>query len=41
LNNAGGPTPKSFEESTSEDWEKAIALNFLAECVLFSWYCRI
>jgi 3-oxoacyl-[acyl-carrier protein] reductase len=30
LNNAGGPPPKSFEESTAEDWEKAIGLNFLA-----------
>jgi 3-oxoacyl-[acyl-carrier protein] reductase len=30
LNNAGGPPPKSFEESTREDWEEAIALNFLA-----------
>jgi 3-oxoacyl-[acyl-carrier protein] reductase len=30
LNNAGGPPPKSFEESTGEDWEKAIGLNFLA-----------
>jgi len=30
LNNAGGPPPKSFEESTSEDWERAIGLNFLA-----------
>jgi len=30
LNNAGGPPPKSFEESTSEDWEKALELNFLA-----------
>jgi 3-oxoacyl-[acyl-carrier protein] reductase len=30
LNNAGGPPSKSFEESTSEDWEKAIGLNFLA-----------
>ena len=30
LNNAGGPPPKSFEESTREDWEKAIDLNFLS-----------
>jgi 3-oxoacyl-[acyl-carrier protein] reductase len=30
LNNAGGPPPKSFEESTGEDWERAIELNFLA-----------
>ena len=30
LNNAGGPPPKSFEDSTGEDWERAIALNFLA-----------
>lgn len=30
LNNAGGPPPQSFEESTSEDWERAIELNFLA-----------
>jgi len=30
LNNAGGPPPKSFEESSSEDWEKAMELNFLA-----------
>jgi 3-oxoacyl-[acyl-carrier protein] reductase len=30
LNNAGGPPPKSFEESTSTDWERAIGLNFLA-----------
>src|SRR5215813_150358 len=29
LNNAGGPPPKSFEESTREDWQKAIDLNFL------------
>jgi 3-oxoacyl-[acyl-carrier protein] reductase len=30
LNNAGGPAPKTFEESTGEDWEKAIDLNFLS-----------
>lgn len=30
LNNAGGPAPKTFEESTGEDWEKAIELNFLS-----------
>jgi 3-oxoacyl-[acyl-carrier protein] reductase len=30
LNNAGGPPPKSFEESNREDWERAIGLNFLA-----------
>jgi 3-oxoacyl-[acyl-carrier protein] reductase len=30
LNNAGGPPPKSFEESTRDDWERAIDLNFLA-----------
>ena len=30
LNNAGGPPPKSFEESTREDWQKAIDLNFLS-----------
>jgi 3-oxoacyl-[acyl-carrier protein] reductase len=30
LNNAGGPPPKSFEESTQEDWERAIGLNFFA-----------
>ena len=30
LNNAGGPPPKSFEESTREDWERAIDLNFLS-----------
>jgi 3-oxoacyl-[acyl-carrier protein] reductase len=30
LNNAGGPPPKSFEESTAEDWQRAIELNFLA-----------
>jgi 3-oxoacyl-[acyl-carrier protein] reductase len=30
LNNAGGPPPKSFEESTDEDWQRAIELNFLA-----------
>jgi 3-oxoacyl-[acyl-carrier protein] reductase len=30
LNNAGGPAPKTFEESTGEDWEKAIGLNFFS-----------
>jgi len=30
LNNAGGPPPKTFEESTREDWQSAIGLNFLA-----------
>jgi len=30
LNNAGGPPPRSFEESTREDWEKAFELNFLS-----------
>lgn len=30
LNNAGGPPPKSFEESTSEDWQRAINLNFFS-----------
>ena len=30
INNAGGPPPKTFEESSREDWEKALALNFLA-----------
>jgi 3-oxoacyl-[acyl-carrier protein] reductase len=30
LNNAGGPPPKSFEESTPEDWQRAVELNFLA-----------
>jgi 3-oxoacyl-[acyl-carrier protein] reductase len=30
LNNAGGPAPKSFEESSGDDWEKAMGLNFLS-----------
>jgi len=30
LNNAGGPPPKSFEESSKEDWESTFGLNFLA-----------
>jgi len=38
LNNAGGPPPKSFEESTSEDWESAIGLNFLPGMRLIQTY---
>jgi 3-oxoacyl-[acyl-carrier protein] reductase len=30
LNNAGGPPPKSFEDSSREDWQRALDLNFLA-----------
>ena len=30
LNNAGGPPPKTFEESTQENWEQTIGLNFLS-----------
>ena len=38
LNNAGGPPPKSFEESTSEDWQSPIGLNFLAGMRLIQPY---
>lgn len=30
LNNAGGPPPKSFEESSRQDWESTFGLNFHA-----------
>jgi 3-oxoacyl-[acyl-carrier protein] reductase len=30
LNNAGGPPPKSFDESSRQDWENTFGLNFLA-----------
>ncbi|MGH7847195.1 MAG: SDR family oxidoreductase [Candidatus Binatia bacterium] len=30
LNNAGGPPPKSFEDSRREDWERSLNLNFLS-----------